>query len=76
MPEKIAARVLRAPTIWEGRVRLMQVGSPEAWRAISDAAEMRRDNKDKIAACEKRALNLKRPVRCTIEITPTPNTPS
>jgi hypothetical protein len=76
MPEKIAARVLRQPSIWEGGVRLMRVGSPKAWRAISAAAQMRRDNKDKLAACEKRALNLKRPVRCTIEITSPPNTPS
>lgn len=58
MPEKIAARVLRQPSIWEGGVRLMRVGSPKAWRAISAAAQMRRDNKDKLAACEKRALNL------------------
>lgn len=76
MPEKIAARVLREPTLWEGGVRLMQVGSPEAWRAISDAAEMRRDNMDKLAVCEKRALNLKRSVRCTIEITSPLKTPT
>lgn len=75
MPEKIAARVLREPTIWEGGLRLLRVGSPAAWRAISDAAEMRHDNKEKLAACEKRAFNLKRPVQCTIEITTPMKTP-
>ncbi len=68
MPEKIAARVLREPTIWEGGVRLMQVGSPEAWRAVSDAAEMRRDNQKIIAACEKASLAAKKQVRCTVMV--------
>ena len=70
MPEKIARRVLREPTIWEGGVRLLQVGSPAAWRAISDAAVMRHDNKEEIAACEKRASKAKRSIRCTIEVKP------
>lgn len=67
MPEKIAARVLREPTIWEGGVRLMKVGSPEAWRAISDAAKMRHDNEETIAACEKAARQTEK-VSCTIVI--------
>ena len=49
----------------EGGVRLMQVGSPEAYRAISAAAEMRHDNRDKITACEKAAFERKKEVRCT-----------
>ena len=66
LPERMAAHIIGAPTIWEGGVRLMQVGSPEAYRAISAAAEMRHDNKDKIAECEKAALIKKRRVRCAI----------
>lgn len=68
MPEKVAARVLGEPSIWEAGVRLLRVGSPETWRAISDAAEMRHQNRDVIAACEKNAAKRKKPVRCTIEI--------
>lgn len=68
LPEKMAAHIVGAPTIWEGGVRLMQVGSPEAYRAISAAAVMRHDNKDKIAECEKAAAKAKRAVRCTIQI--------
>lgn len=52
----------------EGGVRLMQVGSPEAYRAISAAAEMRHDNRDKITACEKAAFERKKEVRCTIMV--------
>jgi hypothetical protein len=62
----MAAHIVRAPTIWEGGVRLMQIGSPEAYRAISAAAVMRHDNKSKIAECEKAALIKKRRVRCAI----------
>ncbi|MDR6834241.1 MULTISPECIES: DUF6118 family protein [unclassified Sphingopyxis] len=71
LPEKMAAHIVGAPTIWEGGVRLMQVGSPEAYRAISAAAVMRHDNKEKIAKCELAAAKEKRPVRCTIKIEPT-----
>ena len=68
LPERMAAHIVGAPTIWEGGVRLMQVGSPEAYRAISAAAAMRHDNKNKIAECENAALETKKQVRCTIMV--------
>lgn len=68
MPEKIAARALGEPSIWEAGVRLMRFGSPEAYRAIADAAEMRHHNRDAIAACEKNAAKRKRSVWCMIKI--------
>jgi hypothetical protein len=71
LPERMAAHIVGAPTVWEGGVRLMRVGSPEAYRAISAAAVMRHGNKEKIAGCEKAAAKEKRPVRCTIRIEPT-----
>ncbi len=70
MPEKIATRVLREPSIWEAGVRLLRVGSPNAWRAISDAAEMRHHNQKAMDVCERRASRSKQPVRCTVEIRP------
>src|SRR3546814_16735592 len=68
MPEKIATRVLREPSIWEAGVRLLHVGSPEAWRAISDAAEMRHRNRAAVEDCEKAAAKSKRTVRCVLKI--------
>ena len=68
LPERMAAHIVGAPTIWEGGVRLMQVGSPEGYRAISAAAVMRHDNKEKIAGCEQAALKKRQRVRCTIWI--------
>lgn len=49
-------------------MRLMRAGSPDTYAAIAAAAEMRRDNREKIAACEKSALVTKTKVRCTIRI--------
>lgn len=67
-PERIAARTVREPTLWEAGARIMRADSPEAWQFITDAAEMRRDNRDAIEACEKRAAKAKRSVRCTVRI--------
>jgi hypothetical protein len=68
VPERMAAHIAGGPTVWEAGVRIMRAGSPVAYRAISDAAEMRHQNRDTIAACEKNAAKRKKPVRCTIEI--------
>lgn len=68
MPEKIATRTVGAPSIWEAGVRMLRVGSPEAWRAISNAAVMRDQNKETIAACERTAAAKKRTVKCTVKV--------
>lgn len=68
MPEKIATRALGEPSIWEAGVRLLRIGSPEAWRAISDAAEMGHQNKEAIAACERSAAEKRRAVKCTVTV--------
>ena len=70
LPERIAARTVRAPTLWEAGTRIMQADSPEAWQAIAEAAEMRRDNRQVIDACLQRAAKTKQPVRCTVKIRP------
>ncbi|WP_447953916.1 DUF6118 family protein [Sphingopyxis chilensis] len=68
LPERMAAHIVGAPTLWEGGIRLMQAGSPEAYRAISAAAVMRNENREKIAACETSASKSGKPVRCTIRV--------
>lgn len=67
-PERIAARTVRKPTLWDAGIRLMRAGNPDGWQAIVDAADMRQDNRDTIAACEQKAAKAKEPVRCTIRI--------
>jgi hypothetical protein len=68
MPERLARHMVGEPTLWEAGVRIMRADSPEAWRAIADAAEMRRDNRETIGVCEQAASKAKRPVRCTITL--------
>lgn len=67
-PERLAARTVREPTLWEAGTRLMQGDSPAAWQSIDAAAELRRDNREAIDACEQQAAKAKQPVRCTIRV--------
>lgn len=68
MPERMARHMMGEPTLWEAGTRLMRVDSQEAWSAIVDAAELRRDNHETIDACERAASKAKQPVRCTVRI--------
>lgn len=68
LPERIAARTVREPTLWDAGTRLMQAGNPEGWQAIVDAADLRQANREVIDACVQRATKVKQPVRCTIRV--------
>lgn len=67
-PERLAARTVREPTLWQAGTRIMRADSPAAWQSIDDAAELRRDNREAIDACERQADKAKQPVRCTIRM--------
>ena len=68
IPERIAARTVGEPTLWDAGTRLMRAGNTEGWQAIVDAADMRQANRDTIAACERAAAKAQEPVRCTIRV--------
>lgn len=68
MPERMARYMVGEPTLWEAGTRIMRADSPKAWQAIADAAEIVRDNREAIDACEQGARKAKHPVRCTITI--------
>lgn len=67
-PERMARRLVGAPSRWDAGARLMQSGSPEAWNALVQAADIQRDNRDTIDACRKTAATSQQPVRCTVKI--------
>lgn len=67
-PERVARRTLGEASLWDAGVRLMRAGNPEGWQAIIDATDMRRENRDSIAACETAAAKTRESVRCTIRI--------
>jgi hypothetical protein len=68
MPEKMAAQMVGAPSVWEAGSRLMEAGSPDRWREIVAADALRRENRDAIARCERSAAKAAEPVRCTVRI--------
>lgn len=69
-PERMAARIVGAPSRWDAGARLMESDSPEAWNALVQAADIQRDNRDAIDACRKSAATSQQPVRCTVRIRP------
>ena len=69
-PERMAARMVGAPSRWNAGTRLMQSDSPEAWNALVQAADIQRDNRDAIDACRNAAATSRQPVRCTVKIRP------
>lgn len=73
MPENMARHIIGETTLWDAGGRLMQAGNPETWQVIVDAAKMRRDNREVIAACERKAREGKHSVRCTVQVEPPGN---
>jgi len=69
-PERMAARMVGAPSVWDAGARLMQSDSPQAWNVLVQAADIQRDNRDAIDACRKTAATSQQPVRCTVKIRP------
>lgn len=67
-PERMAARMVGAPSRWDAGARLMQSDSAEAWSALAQSADIQRDNRDAIDACRKSAATSQQPVRCTVRI--------
>jgi hypothetical protein len=67
-PERIAARMVGETSCWDAGTRLMRSESPQALSALVQAADLLRDNRDAIDACQKSAANAKQPVRCTVRI--------
>ncbi len=68
MPERLARHMVGEPTLWEAGTRIMRADSPAAWQAIADAAELRRDNREAINACERAAIKAGQPVRCIVKV--------
>lgn len=66
--ENVARHIIGEPTLWEAGARLMQAGDHKAWSGIVAASELRRDNYDAIAKCERAATKARSPARCTINV--------
>ncbi|WP_228242031.1 DUF6118 family protein [Porphyrobacter sp. GA68] len=67
-PERMAERVLGESSQWNAGSRMMQSADPLAWHVLVAAADMQRDNRDKIEDCRKRANSSGKNVSCTLQI--------
>lgn len=67
-PERMAARVLDEPTIWNAGQHLMANASPPRWDVIVAAANLARDNRTTIEKCREAAAKSEKAVRCTIKV--------
>ncbi|WP_447751011.1 DUF6118 family protein [Sphingopyxis fribergensis] len=68
-PEKRAATRLERD-MWGAGVRLMQIGDPRRWEAVTRASRLYNGNEKKVADCEKQAERKKKAVVCTIKVQP------
>lgn len=68
LPEGMAVRAMRAPSMWQAGTRLMKVGSPPAWAGLEDAAMILRDNRKAIEKCRTDARQKQRRISCKIQI--------
>ena len=67
-PEAMAAKMVGESSRWDAGTRLMRSESPQALYALERAADLLRDNREAIEACQKSAANAKQPVRCAVRI--------
>ena len=67
-PEWMAERALGESSRWNAGSRMMQSADPLAWHVLVAAADMQRDNRDKIEDCRKRASSSGKNVSCTLQI--------
>src|SRR3546814_13491260 len=69
-PEWSAERALGDASRWNAGSRMRQSADPLAWHVLVAAADMQRDNRDKIEDCRKRANSSGKNVSCTLQIRP------
>ena len=67
-PERMAERALGDSSRWNAGSRMMQSADPQAWHVLVAAADIQRDNRDKIEDCRKRANSNGKNVSCTLQI--------
>ena len=67
-PERVARRMLGEASQWDAGIRLMRTDNPDGWQVIVDAADLARENRDSISACQRSAAKARKPVSCTVRV--------
>ena len=68
LPERMATRILDAPTATEAGVRLVRSQDPEGWKAMQFVAQIEMQNREALAACRAKAEKAGAPARCTVMV--------
>lgn len=68
MPESMAAHIVGEPALWDAGARMMRAGDPQAWRMLTAAVEIWRDNRNALDACTRKAGKSEQPVPCNITV--------
>ncbi|WP_242130438.1 DUF6118 family protein [Sphingobium sp. Sx8-8] len=68
MPESMAAHIIGESALWDAGARMMRAGDPQAWRTLTAAVEIWRDNRNLLDACTRKADKSEQPVPCNIRV--------
>lgn len=68
LPERLAARMVDAPTVTEAGIRLIKSQDPEGWQVMQSAAQIVAQNDEALSVCKAKAEKSGTPVRCSIMV--------
>lgn len=68
LPERMATRMLDAPTATEAGIRLIRSQNPDGWQAIQLGARLEEQNREALSACKAKAERTGAPVRCFVMV--------
>ncbi|UYV15941.1 DUF6118 family protein [Porphyrobacter sp. ULC335] len=68
LPERMAARMVDAPTVAEAGVRLIRSQDPVGWKAMQFGAQIETQNREALSACKTKAEKTGAPVRCSVMV--------
>lgn len=66
LPERMATRMLDAPTATEAGIRLIRSQDPEGWQAIQLGARLEEQNREALSVCKAKAERTGAPVHCSV----------
>lgn len=69
-PERMAARLIGAPTVLDAGIRLIRSQNPEAWAAMLDTERLERENREVLKRCKAKAAKDRHAVDCSLRIGP------
>ena len=67
-PERMAARLVGAPTVLEAGIRLIRSQNPEAWAAMLDTERLERENREVLTRCRAKAAKDRHAVDCSLRV--------